>query len=146
MDFKENLSTPVSYECDVLVAGGGFGGIAAALAAARENKKVILLERQFMLGGLATAGIVTIYLPLCDGYGQITLLIAAVSAYAAGENEIVVFLSVTVQPVAAHTHEHAFFNVELGHVPFALGNLVGCAAVHTVQDGRVTEEHLLLIC
>ena len=31
-------------------------------------------------------------------------------------------------------------------VPFALGNLVGCAAVHTVQDGRVTEEHLLLIC
>ena len=29
MDFKENLSTPVSYECDVLVAGGGFGGIAA---------------------------------------------------------------------------------------------------------------------
>lgn len=70
MDFKETLSTPVNYECDVLVAGGGFGGIAAAIAAARENKKVILLERQFMLGGLGTAGLVTIYLALCDGMGK----------------------------------------------------------------------------
>ncbi len=70
MEFKETLTTPVSYECDVLVAGGGFGGIAAALAAARENKKVILLERQFMLGGLGTAGLITIYLALCDGFGK----------------------------------------------------------------------------
>ena len=70
MEFFENLTTPVSYECDVLVAGGGFGGIAAALAAARENKKVILLERQFMLGGLGTAGLITIYLALCDGFGK----------------------------------------------------------------------------
>ena len=44
MLISETISTPVRYECDVLVAGGGFGGIAAALAAARENKKVILLE------------------------------------------------------------------------------------------------------
>lgn len=70
MHFSENLTTPVSYECDVLVAGGGFGGIAAAIAAARENKKVILLERQFMLGGLGTAGLVTVYLALCDGLGK----------------------------------------------------------------------------
>ena len=70
MKFVENISTEVKYECDVLVCGGGFAGIAAALAAARENKKVILLERQFMLGGLGTAGLVTIYLALCDGYGR----------------------------------------------------------------------------
>ena len=70
MTFCETLNTQVKYECDVLVCGGGFGGISAALAAARENKKVILLERQFMLGGLATAGLVTIYLALCDGYGK----------------------------------------------------------------------------
>jgi hypothetical protein len=31
---------------------------------------VILLEKQYMLGGLATAGLVTIYLPLCDGLGK----------------------------------------------------------------------------
>ena len=33
-------------------------------------KKVILTEKLFMLGGLGTAGIVTIYLPLCDGLGR----------------------------------------------------------------------------
>ena len=60
---------PVSDECDVLVCGGGIAGISAALAAARNGAKVILLERQFMLGGLATLGLVTIYLPLCDGAG-----------------------------------------------------------------------------
>lgn len=59
----------VDYECDVCVCGGGIAGIAAALSAAREGKRVILLERSFMLGGLATAGLVTIYLPLCDGEG-----------------------------------------------------------------------------
>ncbi|MBQ8815645.1 MAG: FAD-dependent oxidoreductase [Lachnospiraceae bacterium] len=65
----ETLHTPVTDECEVLVAGGGVAGIAAALAAARQGKTVILLEKQFMLGGLATAGLVTIYLPLCDGMG-----------------------------------------------------------------------------
>lgn len=66
---NESLSTPVSYTADVLVAGGGIAGIAAALAAARSGARVMLLERGFMLGGLATAGLVTIYLPLCDGEG-----------------------------------------------------------------------------
>lgn len=66
----EKIETPITKECDVLVCGGGFAGIAAALAAARQKKKVILLEKSFMLGGLATAGLVTIYLPLCDGFGK----------------------------------------------------------------------------
>ncbi len=55
---------------DVAVCGGGFGGISAALAAAREGKKVILFEKEYMLGGLGTAGLITIYLPLCDGVGH----------------------------------------------------------------------------
>lgn len=57
-------------EYDVLVCGGGVAGIAAALAAARQGAKVLLLEREYMLGGLATLGLVTIYLPLCDGMGH----------------------------------------------------------------------------
>lgn len=55
---------------DIAVCGGGIAGIAAALAAARHGKQVVLLERQYMLGGLATAGLITIYLPLCDGMGK----------------------------------------------------------------------------
>ena len=55
---------------DVAVVGGGFGGISAALAAARGGKRVVLFERQYMVGGLATAGLITVYLPLCDGFGH----------------------------------------------------------------------------
>lgn len=55
---------------NIAVCGGGFGGISAALAAAREGKKVILFEKEYVLGGLGTAGLVTIYLPLCDGVGH----------------------------------------------------------------------------
>ncbi len=60
----------VSSSFDVLVAGGGIAGIAAAMAAARGGKKVALVEREFALGGMATLGLVTIYLPLCDGEGN----------------------------------------------------------------------------
>lgn len=67
----ESLVTPRKYECDVCVCGGGVAGIAAALAAKRAGAgDVILIERSFMLGGLATAGLVTIYLALCDGFGH----------------------------------------------------------------------------
>ena len=70
MMINEVLNTKVSENCDVLVCGGGFAGIAAALSAARQGKKTILLEKEFILGGLGTAGLVTIYLPLCDGMGR----------------------------------------------------------------------------
>lgn len=60
----------ISSSCDVLVAGGGIAGIAAAAAAARNGANVILLEREYALGGMATLGLVTIYLPLCDGEGN----------------------------------------------------------------------------
>ena len=67
---EPSKNIPVSHECDVLVCGGGIAGIAAALASARKGAKVLLLEREFTLGGLATLGLVTIYLPLCDGMGN----------------------------------------------------------------------------
>ena len=67
---EKEKQTTLFGEYDVLVCGGGFGGIAAALAAAREGKKVLLAEREFALGGLGTLGLVTIYLPLCDGFGK----------------------------------------------------------------------------
>ena len=60
----------ISGSFDTVVVGGGFAGVAAALAAARGGNKVLLCERVFMLGGLGTAGLVTIYLPLCDGRGH----------------------------------------------------------------------------
>lgn len=54
---------------DVVVCGAGIAGISAALAASRNNAKVLLVEREYALGGLATLGLVCVYLPLCDGRG-----------------------------------------------------------------------------
>ena len=74
-DYKKDLNhkekTMIqNHDYDIAVCGGGFGGISAALAAARGGKRVILFEKEYMLGGLGTAGLVTIYLPLCDGMGH----------------------------------------------------------------------------
>ena len=57
---------------DVAVAGAGVAGCAAALAAARRGAHTILLEKNVCAGGLATSGLVLVYLPLCDGHGQQT--------------------------------------------------------------------------
>jgi 2-polyprenyl-6-methoxyphenol hydroxylase-like FAD-dependent oxidoreductase len=48
---EERLKTPIGYECDVAVAGGGTAGLVAALAAAKNGAKTILLERYGFLGG-----------------------------------------------------------------------------------------------
>lgn len=67
---SENFDTPFIDEYDVVVVGGGVAGAAAALSAARRGAKVILMEKMTVLGGLATAGHIVIYLPLCDGLGN----------------------------------------------------------------------------
>ena len=46
------------YTCDVLVCGGGPGGLCAAVSAARNGADTMLLERYGYLGGMATAGLV----------------------------------------------------------------------------------------
>ena len=67
---RQYRSIPVEGSYDVIVAGGGIAGIAAALAAARNGSAVLLAEREWAPGGLATLGLITIYLPLCDGKGR----------------------------------------------------------------------------
>lgn len=54
---------------DVIVVGGGIAGISAAVSAAREGAKVLLMEKGIVLGGLATAGLIAWYEPLCDSRG-----------------------------------------------------------------------------
>jgi len=54
-----NFSTNREIVTDVLVAGGGVAGCAAALAAARHGARVVLIESGGTLGGSAGIGIVT---------------------------------------------------------------------------------------
>jgi len=58
---------PVRYDVDVLVAGGGPAGIAAALAAARQGAEVLLIEAHTCLGGMGTAGGVPVFMQFTDG-------------------------------------------------------------------------------
>ena len=55
---------------DAAVCGGGVAGVAAALAAARRGMKTVLIEKTILPGGLATSGLVLVYLPLCNGKGN----------------------------------------------------------------------------
>lgn len=55
---------PISRTTDVLVCGGGPAGIAAAFTARRAGARVLLIERHPFLGGVWTAGALTI---LIDG-------------------------------------------------------------------------------
>ena len=50
---------PVSADVDVLVAGGGLSGTAAAIAAARAGAETLLIEPDGALGGVATTGLMS---------------------------------------------------------------------------------------
>lgn len=67
IDFSEKL--PVAPEYDVIVAGGGVAGVASAVNAARHGKNVILFEKSLTFGGLATNGLINMFVPSCNGRG-----------------------------------------------------------------------------
>lgn len=48
----------MTLEADVIIAGGGSAGLAAALASARGGARTLLLERQTKLGGMGTHALV----------------------------------------------------------------------------------------
>ncbi|MBM4149120.1 MAG: FAD-dependent oxidoreductase [Lentisphaerae bacterium] len=57
----------VSPGWDVIVAGGGPAGCAAAVAAAREGARTLLVEGTWALGGMGTSGLVPALCPFTDG-------------------------------------------------------------------------------
>ena len=66
---KETREVEIAGHADIIVAGGGVAGVAAALAARRAGKDVLLIEKSGMLGGLATLGLVNYFVPMCNGRG-----------------------------------------------------------------------------
>lgn len=153
-NITENLVTPVILGADVAVAGGGVAGIAAALSAAGAGAKVVLIERGFMLGGLATAGLVTIYLPLCDGCGrQVSFSLAeellrlSVSEFCDGKGGYVNWLT---DDTTHRSEKDPRFEVNFNPQLFAITAekllekegvqiLYGCYAVGaSVESGRIT--------
>jgi NADPH-dependent 2,4-dienoyl-CoA reductase/sulfur reductase-like enzyme len=86
--------TRVAREADVVVVGGGPGGLASAVSAARSGARTVLIERYGHLGGMATGGLVNIFpnlsdisgwfniIPHCIAYGQAAGTAAALAVRA----------------------------------------------------------------
>lgn len=68
MIFQKQVREEKYY--DIIVAGGGVAGVAAALTAAKTGKSVLLLEKTTVLGGLATGGLINFFVPMCNGRGK----------------------------------------------------------------------------
>lgn len=62
-------SGEIMKKFDCIVIGGGIAGVSAALSLARNKLSTLLIEKQCILGGLATSGLINWYEPLCDGKG-----------------------------------------------------------------------------
>lgn len=71
---KFSSDIPVIEHVDVLVVGGGPGGIGAAVGAARAGARTALVEHYGFLGGTATAGLVGPFMTSFSGDGQSQLI------------------------------------------------------------------------
>src|SRR5258705_7688919 len=65
--YRLTRDIPVEEHFDMLVAGGGPAGSAAAICAARLGAKVLLAEATGCLGGMGTSGLVSTFGPISDG-------------------------------------------------------------------------------
>lgn len=70
MFIDEHIKVPNKGCFDIIVAGGGVAGVAAALSAKRMGKSVLLIEKSITLGGLATLGLINLFVPMCNGRGK----------------------------------------------------------------------------
>jgi len=64
-ELRRTIRAEAGY--DLVVAGGGPAGVAAAVSAARLGAKVLLIESTGCLGGMGTSGLVTAFDPMANG-------------------------------------------------------------------------------
>jgi len=65
--FKLTRDIPIIDKYDLVVAGGGPGGVSAAICAARLGVKVLLVEATGCLGGMGTSGLISSWSNMTDG-------------------------------------------------------------------------------
>lgn len=68
VSYQIQKEIPIIAEADVLVIGGGPGGLGASVMAARSGASVILVERYGILGGMSAQGEVTPFMPSYRGF------------------------------------------------------------------------------
>jgi glycine/D-amino acid oxidase-like deaminating enzyme len=65
--YKLVREIPIEDNYDVVIAGGGPAGSAAAISAARLGARVVLIEATGCMGGMGTSGLVAAFDPMADG-------------------------------------------------------------------------------
>ncbi len=80
-EIDQILHAPVVKETDVLIVGGGSAGWSAAIAAARCGVKVILVERNYELGGTSTTAMMHLFgAPSGEAHGLMKEVLDRLSA------------------------------------------------------------------
>jgi hypothetical protein len=154
---KENTrETRVVGEADVVVVGGGPGGIGAAVSAARNGADTVLIERYGHLGGMGTGGLVTIIPQLSDMYGKQQIVgLTQEWIDRLKPREAVVYpdpkyWGTTDKDIVKHYFDQIFFFVRLDRVIYAaiidaeiskfiLNEMVEQAGIKTYLDSWGTE-------
>jgi flavin-dependent dehydrogenase len=119
---EPNQTVDVVRECDVLVVGGGPGGIGAAVAAARNGADTVLIERYGYLGGMGTGGLVTIIPCLSDFDGVMQI---------GGINQE------WIERLISHWNDRSFFMVREGQVVYA--SFIDAEISKCILNDMVTE-------
>jgi hypothetical protein len=122
---EPNKTVDVVRECDVVVVGGGPGGIGAAVSAARNGADTVLIERYGYLGGMGTGGLVTIIPCLSDFDGTMQIgginqeWIERLAIREAETHPPADIWGSTDQRLISYWNDRSFFTVREGHIVYA---------------------------
>src|ERR1700720_2228551 len=108
-DLSEVLGPRVMEHVDVVVGGGGSAGLVAGMAAARLGARVLVVERQSVLGGAATTGMVAQWLGFFHGDvqavrgipGELTRVVVAAGGSPGFTRYLLAEASATPMPVVS---------------------------------------------
>jgi len=122
---EPNKAVDVVRECDVVVVGGGPGGIGAAVSAARNGADTVLIERYGYLGGMGTGGLVTIIPCLSDFDGTMQIgginqeWIERLTVREAETHPPEEIWGSTDKRLISYWNDRSFFTVREGHIVYA---------------------------
>jgi hypothetical protein len=140
---EPNKAVNVVRECDVVVVGGGPGGIGAAVAAARNGADTVLIERYGHLGGMSTGGLVTIIPCLSDFSGVMQIgginqeWIERLTAMEAEMHPPEEIWGSADQRLISYWNERSFFTVREGRIVYA--SLIDAEISKVVLNQMVNE-------
>lgn len=128
------MSSMSAQDYDVIVAGGGAGGIGAALGAAQAGANVLLVEKYGFLGGAATTSNVLAY---CGFFQQGAIPVKAVAGVADLVLDEMRKLGLNCDPYCSPTTQNWIILLEPEAVKLALDRVLANAGVSVLLHTRV---------